>query len=108
MVFAICQHELATGVYVSPHAEPPSHLPPHPIPQGCPRAPDLGVLLHALNLNLSFILHMVMYMLQWCSLKPFHPCLLLLSPKSVLYMRLLCCPACWIIGIIFLSSLYMC
>ena len=86
MVFAICQHESATGVHVSSYAEPPSHLPPHPIPQGCPRAPDLGALLPALNLHWSVILHMVMYLLQWCSLKPSHPCLLLLSTKSVLYM----------------------
>ena len=32
-----------------PHPEPLSHLPPHPIPLGCPRAPALGALLHALN-----------------------------------------------------------
>ena len=29
MVFAIYQHESAMGVHVSPHAEAPSHLPPH-------------------------------------------------------------------------------
>ena len=108
MVFAICQHESATGIHVSPHAEPLSHLPPHPIPLGCPRAPDLGALLHALKLYWSFILHVVMYLLQWCSLKPSHPCLLLLSPKSALHMCLLCCPACWIIGTVFLNSIYVC
>ena len=32
------QHDSATGIHVSPHDEPPSHLPPHPIPLGCPRA----------------------------------------------------------------------
>ena len=36
MVFAIHQHELATGIHVSPHPESPSCLPPHPIPLGCP------------------------------------------------------------------------
>ena len=43
------QCELATGIYVShsPHPEPHCHLPPHPIPLGCPRAPALGALLHA-------------------------------------------------------------
>ena len=28
--FTICQHESATGIHMSPHPEPPSHLPPHP------------------------------------------------------------------------------
>ena len=40
---------------VPPHPEPPSHLPPHPIPLGCPRAPALSALLHASNLHWSFI-----------------------------------------------------
>ena len=31
---------------------PPSQLPPHPIPLGCHRAPALGALLHASNLQL--------------------------------------------------------
>ena len=39
VVFAIHQHESATGVHVSHHPEHPFHLPPHPIPLGCPRAP---------------------------------------------------------------------
>ena len=30
-----------------PHPEPPSHLPPHPIPQGHPSAPALSTLSHA-------------------------------------------------------------
>ena len=46
VVFAIQRHESATGAHVSPHPEPPSHLPPHPIPLGCPRAPALSALLH--------------------------------------------------------------
>ena len=29
---------------MSPHPEPPSHLPPHPIPLGCPRALALSAL----------------------------------------------------------------
>ena len=49
------------GAHVSPDPEPPSHLPPHPIPLGCPRAPALSALLHASNLHWSSILHMVIY-----------------------------------------------
>ena len=33
------------------HAEPLSHIPPHPIPQGHPSAPALSTLSHALNLD---------------------------------------------------------
>ena len=47
MVFAIHWHESATSAHVSPHLEPPSHLPPHPILLACPRA--LSTLLHASN-----------------------------------------------------------
>ena len=81
MVFAIYQHELAIGIHVYPYPEPPSHLSPHPIPLGCPRAPALRALLHALNLHWASILHMVMYMFQCYSLKSSHPLLLPLSPK---------------------------
>ena len=47
---------------------PLSHLRPHPIPRGCPRAPALGALPHASNLPWSSILHMVIYMFQCYSL----------------------------------------
>ena len=40
MVFAIHQHESATGIHMSP----PSYLSPHPTPLGCHRAPALGSL----------------------------------------------------------------
>ena len=53
----------------------PFPYPPHPIPLGCPRAPALSALLHALNLNWSSILYMVIYMFQCYSLKSSHPCL---------------------------------
>ena len=59
------------SVHISHHPETPSHLPPHPIPLGCPRAPALGALLHALNLHWSSILHMVIYMFQCYSLISF-------------------------------------
>ena len=65
----------------SPHPELPSHLPPHPTPLGCIRAPALGALLHALNSHWSSVLHMVIYTFQCYSLKSSHPHLLPLSPK---------------------------
>ena len=46
LVPAIHQHESAMGLCMSPPSEPPSHLPPHPIPPDCHRAPALGFLLH--------------------------------------------------------------
>ena len=42
-VFAIHQRESATSIPVVPlPPEAPSHLPPHPVLLGCPRAPTLG------------------------------------------------------------------
>ena len=81
-----------------PHPERPSHLPTHPIPLGCPRAPTLGAPLHALNVPWSSILHMVTYMFQCSSLKSSHPPLLPLNIKVFsLYLCLFCLPACRII-----------
>ena len=48
----------------SPIPKPPTHIPPHPIPLGCPNAPALSVLFHASNLDLSSISHMVIYVPQ--------------------------------------------
>ena len=42
MDFAIHQHELATGIHVSPHPELPSHHALPPIPLGCYKASALG------------------------------------------------------------------
>ena len=80
--FSIHQHESSMGAHVSPHPEPPSHHPPHLITLGCPRALALSVLLHASNLHWSSILHMVIYMFQWYSLKSSHPHLLPHRPKA--------------------------
>ena len=60
MVFAIHQLELTIEMHVSPYPEHPSHLPPHPIPLGWPRALALGALLHTSNSHWSSILHMVL------------------------------------------------
>ena len=52
-----------------------------------------------------------MYIFQWCFLKSSHLCLLLLSPKGPkvcsLYQCLLCCPACRMVGTIFLNPIYI-
>ena len=65
----------------APYPEPPTHLPPHPILLGCPKAPALSALRHALNLRWSSILHMVIYMFQCYSLKSSHPRFLTRGPK---------------------------
>ena len=57
MAFGIHQYEFVTGTHVSSHPESPFHLPPRPIPLGCPRAPALGALLHASNLHWASILY---------------------------------------------------
>ena len=109
---AIHQHESASGVNrtrLSPHPEPPTHVPPHPIPLGCPKAPALSALLHALNLHWSPVLHMVIYMFQYTyCLKLPHPCLLPHVQKSVSYICLFCCLAYRVVITVFLNSIYMC
>ena len=91
-----------------PPPEIPSHLPPHPIPQGHPSAPALSTLSHASNLDWRPISRMVIYMFQCYSLKPSHPHLLPQSPKVCsLHLCLFCCFACRVIITIFLNSIYM-
>ena len=69
-------------VYMCPPPEPPTHLPPHPIPQGHPSAPALSTLSHASNLDWRSVSHMIIYMFQCYSLKSSHPHLLPQSPKD--------------------------
>ena len=73
VVFAIHCHESAMGVHVSHDPEPPSHLPSHPKPLGCPRALALRALFHALNLDWSSISHVVIYMFQFSHIIPPSP-----------------------------------
>ena len=82
---------ISHGCTYIPHPDPPSHLPPHPIPQGHPSAPALSALPHALNWNWWSISHMIIYMFQCYSLKSSHPCLLPQSPKVCsLHLCLFC------------------
>ena len=90
------------------HPEPPSHLPPHPIPQCHPSARALSTLSHALNLDWWSISHVVIYMFQCYSLKSSHPHLLPQSLKVYsLHLCLFCCLAYRAIITIFLNSIYM-
>ena len=77
---------ISQDAHVSTYPELPIHLPPHPIPLGCPRAPALSALFHALNLHWSSILNMVIHMFQCFSLKSSYPCPLPHSQKSILYI----------------------
>ena len=95
---------ISHGCTCVPRPEPPSHLPPHPIPQGRPNAPAPSTLSHASNLDGHSVSHMVIYMFQCYSLKSSHPCLLPQSPKDCsIHLCLFCCltyrlswPSFWI------------
>ena len=65
-----------------PHPEPPSHLPPQPIPLSHPKAPAPSTLYHASNLDWRFISYMMLYMFQCHSPKSSHPLPLPQSPKD--------------------------
>ena len=60
MVFATHGYGSSTGIPVSRPSWTPCHLLPHPTPLGRPRAPALGVLLHASGLHWLSMLHMTM------------------------------------------------
>ena len=99
---------ISHGCTCVPHPDPPSHLPPHPIPQGHPSAPALSTLSHASNLDWRSVSHMVIYMFQCYSLKSSHPHLLSQSPKVCsLHLCLFCCLTYRIIVTIFLNSMLL-
>ena len=96
------------GCTCVPHHEPPSHLPPHLIPQGHPSAPALSTLSHASNLDWGSVSHMIIYMFQCYSLKSSHPRPLPQSPKICSWhLCLFCCLAYRVIVTLFLNSIYM-
>ena len=83
---------ISHGCTCVPHPEPPSHLLPHPIPQGHPSAPALSTLSHEWNLDWSSVSYMIIYMFQCYSLKSSHPRLLPQNPKDCsLHLCLFCC-----------------
>ena len=99
---------ISHGCTCVPHPDPPSHLPPHPIPQGHPSAPALSTLPHALNLDWRSTSHIIIYMFQCYSLKSSHPRLLPQSPKVCsLHLCLFCCLTYRVIVTVFLNSIYM-
>ena len=111
MIFAIYQYKSAAGIHVSTpfHLETPSHLPKYPIPLGYPWAVTLVALLHASKLALVsyFTYGNVHILMVFSQIIP--SCLLPLNPKICsLHLCLLCCPACNIVGIVFINSIYMC
>ena len=53
-----------TRVYMRSKYEPPSHLPPHNISLGHPRAPAPSILYPASNLDWRFVSYMILYMFQ--------------------------------------------
>ena len=97
------------GCTCVPHPDPPSHLLPHPIPQGHPSAPAPRTLSHASNLDWRSISHMVIYVFQCHSLKSSHPPLLPQSLKDYsIHLCPFCCLAYRVIITIFLDSIYIC
>ena len=87
IVFAIHQHESATGIHVFPILNVPSPLlPAHTIPLGHPSAPAPNILYPASNLDWRFISYMILYMFQCHSPKSSHPLPLPQSPKNCLYI----------------------
>ena len=103
--FAIHWHESTTGVHVFPNMKPPSHLLPHNISLGHPRAPAPSILYPALDINWRFISYMIVYMFQCHPPRSSHPLPLPQSPKVCsTHLSLFCCLAYRVIIAIFLNS----
>ena len=86
--------------------ELPSHLPPHNISLGHPRAPAPSMLYPASDIDWRFISYMIVYMFQCHSPKSSHPLTLPLFHST--HLCLFCCLAYRVIIVIFLNSIYMC
>ena len=95
------------GFTWAPKHETPSHLPPHNIPLGHPRAPAPGMLYPASDIDWWFVSYMIVYMFPCHSPTSSHP--LPQSPKFCsTHLCLFCCLAYRVIITIFLNSIYMC
>ena len=89
--FKILESLILTWV---PKHEPSSHLPPHNISLGHPRAPAPSMLYPALDIDWRFDSYMIVYMLECHSPKSSHPLPLPLSPKvRYTHLRLFSCLA---------------
>ena len=104
--FAIHWHVSTMDVHVIPNMNPLSHLPPHNIPLGHPRAPAPSMLYPASDIDWWFDSYMIVFMLQCHSPKSSHPLPLPQSPK-VRYtpLCLFCCLAYRVVTAIFSSIL---
>ena len=109
--FAIHWHESTMGVHAFPNMNPSSHLPPHNISLGHPRAPAPSMLYPASDIDWRFDSYMIVYMFQCHSPKSSHPLPLPLplSPKvCYTHLCLFCSLAYRVVIAIFLNSIYMC
>ena len=94
-------------VYMRSQIWTPSHLPPHNISLGHPRAPAPSILYPASDIDWWFVSYMIVYMFQCHSPKSSHP--LPQSPKvRSTHLCLFCCLSYRVIIAIFLNSIYMC
>ena len=97
---------ISHGFTCVPHPDPPSHLPPHPIPLGHPSAPSQCTrpehLSHSFSPCWRSVSHLMIYMFQRYSLRSSHPHLLPQSPKVCsIHLCLFSCPAYRVIVTIF-------
>ena len=106
LVFAIHQHESATGIHMSPLSwaslptQTPSYL------SRLSQSTRLSSLCQTADSHWLCILHMVMYMFPCYCLNSSHPCPPTLYPQvSALCLYLYCCPANRFINTIFLDSI---
>ena len=60
-------------VYTCFHPEPPSLLPPHTIPLGCPSVPASSIQYRASNRDWQLVSYMILYIFQCHSPKSSHP-----------------------------------
>ena len=95
-------------VYMCPHPEPSSFLPPHTIPLGCLSAPAPSIQYRASNLDWRLVSYLTLYMFQCHSPKSSHPLPLPQSPKDCsIHQCLFCCLVYRVTVAIFLNSIYM-